>query len=710
MQNQIKFALRYPPVTLILTAMILILGVQAFMKMQRTEDPTITIRTGIVAARYPGATSEQVEKQITKTLEKHIFKFEEVRKEKTYSTSRPELAIINVELEDNVKNSDEFWAKLRHEMNLVRNTELPDGISGPVVNSDFGDTVAMLLAVHGKNYGYRELRDYADKIQDEIRTVREVGKVATYGTQSEEIWITSSLERMAQYFADPRQVGNALMQRNVIQSAGHFEADESKIPVRTTGVFNTENEISNVLVDISKDGHPVYIKDFANVERRYQDPAFLVRYDGNPSLLLSVEMQEGKNIVELGKLLEEVFQRLKVLLPPDVHIDIVANQPKVVEERIATLSHEFMLAIGSVIVVTMLLLPFRVALIAAMAIPVTLCGTLGAMDALGIALHQVSIAALIMVLGIVVDDAIVIADNYVELLDQKVPKKEAAWRCASDVVVPVLVATITIISSFLPLLILTGSTGEFIMALPITVAIALATSFIVAVFLTPLLCNSFIKKGLHDHDADEEHGKKKKKGLLDRLQEKYDILIRIFMKRKLLAMALGVAAIVVGVSLFAVVPQQFFPSAERNQFVIDVWMPQGARIEATDAVLSRIEKHLASSKGVEHYATFVGESAPRFYYNVNPQQPDGAYGQFIVNTASVADTERLVKELRPSLAALVPEALVIVKELQQGPQLEALVEVRISGDDIAELKRLGDKVQAILESTPQCAICVPRLL
>ena len=699
MQNQIKFALRYPPVTLILTAMILLLGVQAFMKMQRTEDPTITIRTGIVAARYPGATSEQVEKQVTKTLEKHIFKFEEVRKEKTYSTSRPELAIINVELEDNVKNSDEFWAKLRHEMNLVRNTELPDGVSGPVVNSDFGDTVAMLLAVHGKNYGYRELRDYADKIQDEIRTVREVGKVATNGTQSEEIWITSSLERMAQYFADPRQVGNALMQRNAIQSAGHFEADESKIPVRTTGVFNTENEIRNVLVDVSKDGHPVYIKDFADVERRYQDPTFLVRYDGQPSLLLSVEMQEGKNIVELGKRMEEVFQRLKVLLPPDVHIDIVADQPKVVEERIATLSHEFMLAIGSVIVVTMLLLPFRVAIIAAMAIPVTLCGTLGAMDALGIALHQVSIAALIMVLGIVVDDAIVIADNYVELLDQKVPKKEAAWRCASDVVVPVLVATITIISSFLPLLILTGSTGEFIMALPITVAIALATSFIVAIFLTPLLCNSFIKKGLHDHDAAEEHGKKKK-GLLDRLQEKYDVLIRIFMKRKLLAIALGVAAIVVGVSLFAVVPQQFFPSAERNQFVIDVWMPQGARIEATDAVLSRIEKHLASSKGVEHYATFVGESAPRFYYNVNPQQPDGAYGQFIVNTASVADTERLVKELRPSLAALVPEALVIVKELQQGPQLEALIEVRISGDDIAELKRLGDKVQAILESTP----------
>ncbi|MGE5750499.1 MAG: efflux RND transporter permease subunit, partial [Nitrospirota bacterium] len=697
--SPIKFSLRYPTVTLILMAMVVMLGIHAFLKMQRTEDPTITIRTGLVAAMYPGATSEQVEKQVTKTLEKHIFKFPEVRKEKTYSTSRPGLVIINVELEDNVKNSDQFWAKLRHEMNLVRNTELPSGVMGPVVDSDFGDTVAMLIAIHGKRYGYRELRDYADKIHDEMRTVRDVGKLVTYGTQGEEIWITGSLERMAQYLADPRQVVNALQQRNVIQSAGHFDADRSKIPIRTTGIFNTENEVRNVLVDVSKDGHPVYIKDFANVERRYQDPTFMVRYDGEPCLLLSVEMQKGKNIVELGEQLEKVFERLKVLLPPDVHLDLVANQPEVVKERVTKLSHEFLLAIASVVLVTIVLLPLRVALIAALAIPITLCGTLGVIDTLGLALHQVTIAALIVVLGIVVDDAIVIADNYVELLDRKVPKSEAAWRCATDVLVPVLTATITIISSFLPLLILTGSAGEFIMALPITVAIALTVSFIVAVMLTPMFCNFFIKKGLHDHEAAVVPGREKK-SLLDWLQEKYGILISVFMNRRWLALTLGGCAFAFGVMLFAFVPQQFFPSAERNQFVIDVWMPQGTRIEATDAVMSRIEKDLATRKGVTHYATFVGQSAPRFYYNVNPQQPDGAYGQFIVNTASVKDTDRLVRELRTSLSALAPEAMVIEKELQQGSQMEAPIEVRISGYDIAELKRLGEKVQAILENFP----------
>ncbi len=698
--SPIKASLRYPVVTLILTAMIVIIGIHAFLKMPRTEDPTITIRTGLVMALYPGATSEQVEKQVTKTLEKHIFKFPEVRKEKTFSTSRPGLVIINVELENNVKAPDVFWAKLRHEMNDVRAAELPAGVRGPVVNSDFGDTVAMLIAVHGTRYGYRELRDYVDKIQDELRTIRDVGKLATYGGQSEQIWITSSLERISQYFTDPSRVAQALQQRNVIQSSGRFEAENARVPLRTSGVFTTEEQIRNVLVDVSKTGQPVYIRDFADVERRYQDPTFLVRYDGEPSMLLSVEMQKGKNIAELGDQIALVFERLETLLPPDVNLDLIANQPAVVKSRISGLSHEFLLAIGSVILVTILLLPIRVAVIAALAIPVTLCATLGVMNALGITLHQVSIAALIMVLGIVVDDAIVIADNYVDLLDRKVPKAEAAWRCATEVVVPVFTATLTIIAAFLPLLIITGSAGEFIMALPITVALALAVSFVVAVLLTPILCRFFITRGLHEHGTVKADGSKKKFSLLDQLQATYKQVIRFFMGKKSLAVALGICAFVAGLLLFKLVPQQFFPTAERNQFVIDVWMGQGSRIEATDAVMRRIEQHLAEQKSIAHYASFVGQSAPRFYYNVNPQQPDGAYGQLIVNTVSAEETPQIVGELRDSLARLAPEALVIVKELQQGSLMEAPVEVRISGDDIGELKRLGSEVQGIFAAVP----------
>ena len=698
--NPVKFSLRYPSVTLILTAMAVVVGLYSFLYMPRTEDPTITIRTGLVIALYPGATSEQVEKQVTKTLERHIFKFPEIRKGKTYSTSRPGLVVINVELQDYVIDSDVVWAKIRHEMIEAHATELPEGVQGPLVISDFGDTVAMLLAIHGERYGYRELRDYVDTIKDELRTIPEVGKLVTYGEQSEQIWITGDLERMSQYFADPLKVILALKNRNVIESSGQFDSDSTKIPLRTTGLFNTAEEIGNVLVDVSRTGQPVYIRDFANVERRYQDPTFLARYDGKPCLMLSVEMQKGKNIVELGESIREAFIGLRSVLPPDVKIDFIANQPKVVKESIAHLSREFMIAILSVVFVTIILLPIRVAVITALAIPISIFITLGAMQAMGLALHQVSIAALIVVLGIVVDNAIVIVDNYVDLLDRKVPKEEAAERCVGEVIVPVLSATAAIIFAFLPLLILTGSAGEFIRALPITVAIALVVSTIVAVMPTPIFCRFFIKKGLHDHENGAVKQGKEKFSFLNLLQSGYRVLIGFFMRYKVMAMTIGVVALVLGVLLFRFVPQQFFPTAERNQFVIDVWMPEGSRIEATDAVMRRIEAYLKGRKEIAHFAAFIGQSAPRFYYNVDPQQPDGAYGQFIVNTLSAEETPAMVQDLRTSLASVAPEALVIVKEMQQGMSLSAPVEVRIVGEDAQELKRIGVRVEKLLAQVP----------
>ncbi|MDP2876979.1 MAG: efflux RND transporter permease subunit, partial [Holophaga sp.] len=697
MEKIIKICLRYPTLTAVLTLMIVTVGIRSLMFMPRTEDPSITIRTGLVLAAYPGATSAQVEKQVTKTLEATIFKFQEVRKGKTFSTSRPGVAIINVELEKNVKNPDIFWAKLRHEMNVVKASALPREVMGPIVNSDFGDTVAMLVAVSGERYGYRELRDYVDQIQDTLRTVGQVGKISTIGQQNEQIWVTSSLERMSQYFTDPLKVIGALGQRNVVQGAGSVRTDAGRIPLHTTGAFNSEDEIRKVMVGMSRTGQPVYIGDFAAVERRYQDPEFLVRFDGKPTVMISVEMQKGNNIVELGDRVGAALAQLRPLLPPDLNLDFVANQPKVVEERISGMGHEFLIAIACVVLVTMLLLPMRVALIAALAIPITMLSTIGVMNMLGVQLHQVSIAALILVLGIVVDDAIVIADNYVELLDRKVPRPEAAWRAATEVLVPVLTATLTIIASFLPLVILSGSAGEFIFALPITVAVALTVSFLVAIFLTPLLCRTFIQKGLHDHDAEPIEGAKKFSAL-DLLQDAYKRAITHFMARPSMAVGLGVGAVILGLFLFRFVPQQFFPNAERNQFVIDLWMPQGSRIEATDAVLRRIETDLAGNKEVAHFASFVGQSAPRFYYNVNPQQPDPAYGQMIVNTHHEKATGSTVADLQAHLARLVPEGMVIVKELQQGAVMEGPIEVRISGDDTGQLKILGRQVEDIFHA------------
>lgn len=692
--NPVKASLRYPQVTLILTLAAVVLGLHSLATMPRREDPKITIRTGLVIAAYPGATAEQVEEQVTGKIEERLFRFEEVRKDKTFSTSRKGLSVINVELEDGVKQPDIFWSKLRHAMIELRLTALPDGVQGPAVDDSFGDTVALLLALHGGNYDYLALKEYAQRIENEFRTSRAVSRMQRFGEQKEQILITSSMERVAQYALTPDRVIGALRGRNVVQFAGDVKTDQGRVPMRASGLFEAEDQIRQVVIDISPTGQPVHIGDLANVERTYADPTALCRYKGERALLLSVEMQEGNNIVEFGKELREKLNRLHPTLPPDLKIDLVADQPSVVEHRISHFIQEFGIAIGSVILVTMLLLPFRVALIASLAIPVTVAGTFALLNAFGIELHQVSIAALIVVLGMVVDDAIVIADNYVELLDHGVPREDAAWRCATELTVPVLTATATIIFAFLPMLLISGSVGEFIQALPVAVAVSLSVSFVVAMLLTPLLCRFFIRRGLHSA-AGQGAGNRT---MLDRMQTAYNATIARAMRHKTMVVAGGLLSIVLAGVLLKALPQRFFPAAERPQFTVDIWLPEGARLEATDAAARRIETYLDKHSLVAGASTFVGRSAPRFYYNVSPEFPANNYAQILVNTTGEAETPGLVYRLRQELAPIAPEARVIVKELEQGKVIAAPVEVRVSGPDASVLKQVGEQVAEIFRS------------
>jgi multidrug efflux pump subunit AcrB/outer membrane protein TolC len=697
--NPVRAALRYPQVTLVLSGILFVAGFYALLTMPRREDPKITIHTGIVAAIYPGATATEVEDQVTRKIEERLFRFEEIRRDKTFSTTRNGMVIINVDLNKSVKDSDEFWSKLRLEMAQLKATELPAGVRGPIVDSDFGDTVAALIAVHGGHYGYRELKDYAQTVETGLRAIPAVSKIKRIGDQKEEIDISTSSERLSQYSVNPLKVMGALQGRNTPQFAGRVPAGESKVPINSGGRIQTEDEIRQIMVDVSPTGQPVYIGDLANVERVYKDPAEYARIGGEQTILLAVEMHEGNNIVDFGNTLRATLKNIQTTLPPEVKLDLVADQPRVVSERINDFFREFGIAIVAVILVTMLLLPMRVALVSAIAIPVSVSMTFGMLNACGIELQQVSIAALIVVLGMVVDNAIVIVDNYVGLLDRKVPIDEAAERCATEMAVPVLTATLAIIAAFAPLALLTGAVGEFIRALPIAVAISLGTSFFVAMLLTPLMARYFIRQGLVDH-SQEDSGEARKLTPLDHMQKGYNRVITWAMLNKKLVLVSSVAAFVIGLGILAMVPQLFFPLAERDQFVMDVWLPEGAKIEATDATVRRIEAVLSKEKQVKMYASFLGESAPRFYYNVNPQAPAANYAQILVNTGSAKETPKLVERLRERLPDVVPEARVFVKELQQGQIMEAPVEVRISGDDIATLETLGNQAEEILRHTP----------
>ncbi|KAA9340382.1 efflux RND transporter permease subunit [Larkinella humicola] len=697
--NFVQASLKYKQVTLSVLLLVFAIGINSLLNMPRREDPKITVRQGLVLAYFPGANSAQVEDQVTKKLEQYLFQFEEVRKDKTYSTTQDGMVVVNVELGENVKQPDVFWSKLRHQLLVVKSLDLPQGVRGPIVNSDFGDTEALVIGIESDNASYAQLKEYAQKLEDNLRTVKAVSKIKRIGEQKEQITVTSNSEKLSQYGVNLQQVVRVLQSQNAINATGDIKTENSKTPLYTNGYYNSENEIANQIVGASQSGSVVRLGDVATIGRQYAEPTTKTTVNGHKALILTVQMQEGNNIVKFGDEVSQKIADVTQQVPGNVRITTVVNQPHLVDQNISHFIREFFLAIVSVVIVVILLLPFRIAAVAAMAIPVTVAVTFALMQAFGIEFHQVSLAALIVVLGMVVDDAIVIADNYVELLDEGVERWTAAWRSASDLVVPVLAATVTIIASFMPMVLLTGTVGEFINALPLTVAIALSSSFIVAMVLTPLLCYTFIRKGLHDHSEVAEN-RKKKTSLLDLMQNGYNKALDWCVRFPKVTIFGSLATILLAGLLYTKgIKQKFFPAAERNQFVVELWMPTGTKLDRTEQAIRKVEKLVKQDQRVTSFATFVGTGAPRFYYNFSPEVPVNNYAQILINTTDEKTTEAFAEELAAKVDQLIPEGMPQVKLMQQGQVLKAPVEVRIIGDDITRLKQIGGQVQAILKKT-----------
>jgi multidrug efflux pump subunit AcrB len=696
--NFVKASLKYRQVTFTVLFLIFGFGVYSLMNMPRREDPKITVPAGLVVAYYPGADAAQVEDQVSRKLEEYLFQYEEVRKDKTYSVTTDGMVELHIWLQDNVKKPDIFWNKLRHQLMVIKAVELPQGVRGPVVNSDFGDTESMIIAIGSDNASFAEMKEYALSLEDQLLQIPALSKLKRIGDQKEQITVSFRSEKMAQFDISIQQVVKILQSQNSINPSGEIRLVEKNVSLYTTGYYKTEHDIYNQIVGISKTGAVVRLGEIASITREYAEPDDKISVNGRRAILLAVQMHEGKNIVKAGRELEKKLKEFEDRLPGTIKLTILVNQPDIVAKNISQFLREFLLSLVSVILVVFLLLPFRIAAVAASAIPMTIAVTFALLHTFGIELHQVSLASMISVLGIVVDDAIIIADNYVELLDRGNDRWSAAWHSATDLVIPVLTATITIIASFLPLVILTGTIGEFIRALPITVTIALSSSFLVAMFLTPLMCYIFIKKGLRN---PAETQSSKKTFFLDLLQRTYNRSIVWCMKHSRLTIAGSLTTILLAVLLFKIgIKQKFFPEAERDQFTVELWMPTGTSLEKTEEAILRIENVLKDDGRVKSYATFIGRSAPRFYYNYSPEMPEKNFAQLLINTTGTRATKSLFRDLSEKAGSLVPDGLPHVKLMQQGQPMNAHVEVRIAGDNIGRLKQIGNEVQEIIRKTP----------
>ncbi len=701
--NFVKASLRHRQVTLTLLLVVFAFGIWSLLTMPRREDPKITIPAGQIITYFPGANVVETEEQVTNKVEEYLFRFNEVDRSKTTSTTTEGLSVITVWLKENIRQPDIFWSKLKHELMVVKSLQLPAGVRGPLLNSDFGDTEAIVIGITGDHAGYNVLKSAADHLSEAIRLIPEASKIKLNGLQQEQFTVEWYPSKLTQYDVSPEQIIGALQTQTTISPTGQEETEKTEIPLYKSLGIHTMDDIREQLVGASRSGAVIRLQDIARVTREMAKPESKITVNGQEALLLNIQMHEGYNIVRFGQKVQQTIQEVAQALPENIRLTTLVNQPEIVQQNVNRFLREFLMAIAAVILVVFLLLPLNIAAVAAAAIPMTVSVTFALLHGIGVELHQVSLAAMILVLGIVVDDAIIIADNYVELLDRGHDRWNAAWRSATELVIPILTATFTIIAAFLPMVILTGTIGEFIHALPVTVSIALASSFLVAMFLTPLLCYLLIGKGLKSNPGSDS--KAERKSLLNLMQKSYNRSLDWCVRHSMLTITVSLLTIVAAGWLYKTgLRQRFFPEAERNQFTVELWMPTGTKLEQTEQSIRKIEKVIREDSRVKDYATFTGQSSPRFYYNYSPEYPASNFAQILVNTTDYPAALSLHETLTSILDSLVPEGRPHARMMMQGQPLHAPVEVRIRGEELNSLKSIGEKVKEILQKTNGSAL------
>lgn len=688
----IEKAMRSNNIVVIIAAAIIIVGIVALIKMPRNEFPTFTIRQGVIVGVYPGANSAEVEKQLTTVVENYIFGYQEVKKAKTYSYSREGIMYIFVELNDDVKNADQFWSKLKHGLTELKMT-LPSGILALIANTDFGDTSALLITLSSDTKTYKELEEQLKKLETEIRKIPATSKVKHFGLQKEKIFVNVRPELLNEYNIKSLTLLGSYQANGMVSYAGKLDDGHTVMPVHFPPNFESEKDLAEQIVYSDPNGNVVRLKNIATIERKYDKPDNFIRQNGKKTILLSLEMQPGNNIVTYGKDVNTALDKFTKYCPDGIEVATISELPKYVKDSVNDFLKEFLIAIIAVILVTMILLPLRVASVAGITVPISVMITLAILYFVGIELHTVSLASLILVLGMIVDNSIVVIDNHVAKIDQGISPWHAAIKSAMELRAPIIVATLAILAAYIPLgFMVPGTAGEFMETIPWVVTIALVVSILVAMLLVPYLNFAFIKKGLKNTKKPGH------KSFLDRLQSWFDRSLDHAFNHKKLIVGTGIILVALSMVLFSYTDQELFPEMERNQFAVEVSLPTGSSLEATQKVVDSLESILMKDKRVTTVTSFIGTSSPRFHAAYAPHMPASNYGQLLVNTKSDKATREIVNEYSPTYSDNFINAYVKWKILALQPS-KSPIEIRISSDSVKDNRLAEEKVNAILAGT-----------
>ena len=694
--NWFKWPLEHYSISLLLVVIFFVMGIYGMYVMPKDEFPAFTIRQGVVVGVYPGATAEEVEEQLTKPLERYLFTYQEVNRTKTTSTSQNGMSIVMVRLNDEVNNKDEVWSKVKHGINTFKSS-LPTGVLTVMVNDDFGNTSALLIAVESDQRSYRELHDYSDKLSDRLRRIESVANVNIYGEKKEQISLYIDHQRLQAFGIGQQTLMSQLQAQGLTTMSGSIVNDNLQTPIHIEPVENNEEEIANqIIYNDPASGKVVRVRDIARVVREYDLSDNYIEQNGHPCILISMEMVPGNNIVMYGDEVDKVLDEFRQdVFPEDVKITRIADQPKVVGKSVSDFLRDLIISMIVIIIVMLMLFPLRSAIVAAITVPISTFISVSVMFMCGIELNMVTLAALIVVLGMVVDNSIVVIDGYLEYIGKGYEPKKAAIDSAKQYFMPMLLATLCICIIFYPLLYtMKGAFHDALEEFPLTITINLMVSLFLAVLVIPFLEVWIIKP-----DKVLNTQKKKKRSLTDIVQQTYNKVLDITFRHPWMTIVCGIGLVMLSSLIVPSLKIRLFPYADRDQFAVEVFLPDSKGLEDTRQIADSLRHVLQADKDITSITSFIGCSSPRFQVTYAPQMAGRNYAQFIVNTVSQEATLKLLAKYQPEWSESFPDAYIRFKRLDYLEVSE--LEYRFYGDDIDALHNVGEQLMARMREMPE---------
>lgn len=682
-----EFAIKNARVTILLLIIIVIIGIQTFVTMPSQEDPEVTIRTAQVSVYFPGMSADKIENLIAKPVEKKIKEIPEV--EEIETTVKTGEVLITPKVHDRYFDLDPVWQDLRNKMQDLKK-DLPEGSVGPIVNDDYGRVSVATIAITGDGFSMKDLREIARHLQDQISAMGSVSKVSIMGIQQERIYLDVSAVRLAHYGFSFQHVVETLNDQNIVLPGGSINADGRVIAIEPSGDLQSVEEIKNIRIRVPDSDQIIYLQDIAEVRRSYVDPSELAAYyNDKPTVILAVSMVPRYNIEDFGREITAKVDALQSTLPWGVHLDFATYQPTLVTNAVSGAVSNLYQTIAVVLVIVIVFLGFRTGVVVSAIVPLTILLSFIAMNMWGIDLQRMSIAAIIIALGLLVDNGIVIAEDMRSRMDAGVEKKEAAIKAAQSLGVPLLTSSLTTILAFMPLMMAEDVSSEYLRSLSQVIITTLLSSWFLSLFATPALCYWFLdgKQGRVSETSDLHTGK---------IYVVYRRILDLLLRFRMAFIVSLVVALVVSVGGLATIPQQMMPYSDRNQFLVYVDLPSGAHIEETTEVSRRLASWLSDKKenpDVESNIAYIGYGGPRFFLSLSPPDPSDNVAFFVVNTKDIDSVVPMMAKVDHFILENLPEARGRSKRMSLGAGEIGIVEYKIIGPDIATLYRFARSIE-----------------